>query len=144
MRVGGGEGLLPSIRPAAKGLLEAAIEKQARPQARGLGIRGTQVRCLMPPLLAGAWASSFLSLSLGLLICVMGPTTLPASRCEDASSRQYEVAGKEAGGLRGLGPALPGQEEAFPDTLRIPTREAELVRVGGLSASLLHLPRRGL
>lgn len=128
------------LRPAAEGLLEAAIEKQAPPQARGLGIRGTRVRGLMPPLVAGDWASNFLSLSLSLLIRVMGPTTLPASRCEEAASCQYE----EAGGLRGLGQALPGQREAFPDMLRILTREAEMVRGGGLPTSLLRLCPRGL
>lgn len=86
----------PSLNPSHReGLVEPDTEKQAQPRGVALGLDGLEFNAWFHHSLASDWTSNFLSLSLSLLICIMGSITLPASPCEEAVSCQCKAVSTE-------------------------------------------------
>lgn len=110
--------------------MELAAEKQAGRRV-ALGLDGLAFNAWFHHFLASVRASDFLFLSLSLLICIMGSTTLPASSCEGAARCQCQAVSTEgevgswAGILRpGMGlsrnDAQKRQSRSGGGTLRLP------------------------
>lgn len=92
----------PFLNPSHReGVVEPAAEKQAGRRVAP-GLDGRAFNAWFHHFLASDWTSDFLFLSLSLLICIMGSTTLPASSCEGAVSCQCQAVSTE-GEVRGLG-----------------------------------------